>query len=394
MISSSEALAKISALVSVCETETVALREAFGRVLAGRATAARAQPPFDVSAMDGYAVAGQIAERGAQFNVIGESAAGQRYDGTVSSGQAVRIFTGAVLPKGANRVIIQEDVTRDKNVITLGKDLDPSLHIRPAGDDFQAGDAVIGPKRLHNADIALLASMNIAMPTVTRRPVVALVATGDELVMPGETPGDDQIIASNSLGLAAMLESEGAEVRILPLARDNVPALRTVFSLCDGVDLVITIGGASVGDHDLVHNAAGDLGLKINFHGVAMRPGKPLMAGLLNGTPLVGLPGNPVSSMVCGHVFLRPIVRYMQGLPLRELGRELARLDSALPANGVREHFMRARASLEYGQLTARVFERQDSALLSVMTKANALVVRPPRDSGKSAGDMVETIRL
>ncbi|CAN0583185.1 unnamed protein product, partial [Ectocarpus sp. 12 AP-2014] len=249
--------------------------------------------------------------RDAQFKVIGESQAGKRFDGRVGAGQAVRIFTGAPVPDGADHVVIQEDVRRDGQLISLLEDKDPKDNIRPAGTDFRVGARIEAPRRISAPDVALLAAMNIATLTVRRRPTVALISTGDELVMPGEDPGPDQIIASNTFGLKAMLEAAGAEVRILPIARDTMASLTTAFSLAEGADLVVTIGGASVGEYDLVADAAAELGMTQSFYKVAMRPGKPLMAGRMGTSAMVGLPGNPVSAIVCGEVFLRPMIDRM-----------------------------------------------------------------------------------
>ena len=391
MISVTEALDLLFALAQPLEAETVPLREAHGRVLAAPVTARLTQPPFSASAMDGYAVDGEAAHPGARFEVIGESAAGHGFDAPVAPGKAVRIFTGAPVPKGTSRVIIQEDVTRDGNWITLGDTLDKGPHIRPAGADFTEGTPFEAPKRLTSADIALLAAMNIPDLPVARRPRVAIMSTGDELVMPGEIPGPDQIIVSNSFGLAALLSDLGAEPRLLPIARDTRASLETAFSLTDDADLVLTIGGASVGDHDLVGDVAADLGMERSFYKIAMRPGKPLMAGrMASGAMMIGLPGNPVSAMVCGHVFVAPVIRAMLGLPPVPACEATASLAAPISANGPREHYMRAR--VENGQIT--VFNRQDSALLSVLAAANALLIRPPHDPARESGEKMRYIPL
>ncbi len=390
MITVKEALQKVLSLASPLQTETVPLANAAGRTLAKAAVATRDQPPFASSAMDGYAVMGVEVEDDVMFKVIGESAAGHGFDGTLKAGQAVRIFTGAPVPEGASRVVIQEDVSRTGDLITLGRDLDQNIYIRPAGGDFKSGDKLDAPRRLTPSDIALLASMNIAEVTVTRRPVVALMATGDELVMPGENPGPDQIIASNNFGLKALIEQHGGEARMLPIARDNQASLEAAFALCEGVDLIVTIGGASVGDHDLVAKVATDLGLERAFYKVLMRPGKPLMAGKINGVPMIGLPGNPVSSMVCGHIFLLPALQVMLGFAAGERPRQSAVLSEDMRANGGREHYMRAR--FEAGKITP--FDRQDSALLTVLADANALLVRPINAAPAQKGDLVEYILI
>ncbi|RME14146.1 MAG: molybdopterin molybdenumtransferase MoeA [Alphaproteobacteria bacterium] len=390
MISVAEALEALLALARPMPSEPVALEEAAGRVLAEPVIARRDQPPFAAAMMDGYAVNAVEAEPEALFKVIGESRAGARFPGRVGPGQAVRIFTGAPMPEGANRVVIQEDVSREGDLIRLGRRLENSAFVRPAGSDFRAGARLEAPRLLGPHDVALAAAMNAARLVVARRPEVAVIATGDELVLPGEEPGPDQIVASNGVALKALLEGAGARVRLLPIARDTKESLRTAFADASGADLVVTIGGASVGDHDLVAPVAAELGLERSFYKVAMRPGKPLMAGRLGEGVLVGLPGNPVSSLVCGRVFLVPLIRAMLGLEARPAPRAQARLAEDLPENGPREHYMRALSDGE----TIRPLPRQDSALLSVLVCANALLVRPANDSARKAGDTVDYLPL
>lgn len=390
MISVAEALDQLFALVSPLEPETVPLREAAGRVLAQDAVAQLTQPPFSASAMDGYAVCDADWKTGATLTVIGESAAGHGFAGTMAQGETVRIFTGAPLPQGADRVVIQEDVTRDGDRITLGDKLDQGTHVRAAGQDFAKGDVLSAPRVLSSADIALLAAMNVAQVSVTRKPVVAILPTGDELVQPGEAPGPDQIIASNSYGLAALLEANGAIARLLPIAKDSIESLQLAFDLAKDADLIITIGGASVGDHDLVAKAAQNMGLDRKFYKVAMRPGKPLMAGRMGQSTLIGLPGNPVSAMVCGHVFVLPVLRKMLGLGTAAASTTTAQLVHGIGPNGPREHYMRARVDAD--GLT--VFDRQDSALLGVLSQANCLAVRPPNDPAREAGYGLQIINL
>ena len=389
MISVTEALERLFALVQPLAAETVPLAECGGRVLAETVYAQRTQPPFAASAMDGYAVAGDVAS-GDVLTVIGEAAAGHAFDGVVGRGQAVRIFTGAPIPSGATRVVIQEDVERSGDTITLQDNLDSGGHIRPAGGDFSAGDPMVAPVRLGPAHVALAAAMNIPALPVRRRPVVAIMATGDELCMPGEDPAADQIIASNNFGLKAMLEARGAEVRMLPIARDTEDALRFGFQLAKGADMIVTIGGASVGDHDLVGPVARDMGMDTSFYKIAMRPGKPLMAGKLGDQVMVGLPGNPVSALVCGQLFLCPMVDVMLGLPAAPPARRTAVLAADLGANGPREHYMRA--VVADGQITAA--GSQDSSLLTVLAGANALLIRPVGDGPRAAGETVEYIAI
>src|SRR6056297_4096700 len=390
MISVDEALDHLFALVSPLKTETVPLSEAGGRVLATDAVARRDQPPFAASAMDGYAARKDEVRPGATLTVIGEAAAGHGFAGPVGPGQCVRIFTGAPVPEGADHVVIQEDVTRTGDTITIGPDAGDNSHVRPAGGDFRIGDRLSAPRRLSAQDVALLAAMNIPQVQVSRRPAVALISTGDELVMPGEVPGPDQIIASNTFGLRTMLDHMGARPRILPIARDTRASLETAFDLAQGADLIVTIGGASVGDHDLVGDVAAGLGMERSFYKVAMRPGKPLMAGRMGDAAMVGLPGNPVSAMVCGHVFVVPMIPAMLGLGAAPAPRRTTRLAAALAANGPREHYMRARLTPE--GLVAE--SRQDSALMGVLAMADALLVRAADDPARAEGDMVEYLPI
>ncbi|RFU14708.1 molybdopterin molybdenumtransferase MoeA [Rhodobacteraceae bacterium W635] len=394
MIPVDEALAACLALTEPLPVEDVALSQAAGRVLARPITARRDQPPFAASAMDGYAVAASAPHPGDRFSVIGEAAAGHGWDGVLAQGAAVRIFTGAPVPEGTARVIIQEDVTRDGDTIALGDRLDGKTNIRPAGGDFTCGDRLAAPRRLRPADIALAAAMNHATLPVTREPVVALIATGDELVQPGDAPRADQIVASNAYGLKAMAEAAGAHARLLPIARDTVDSLASTLALAADADLIVTIGGASVGDHDLVARVAAAEGLERSFYKVAIRPGKPLMAGRMGRAALLGLPGNPVSAMVCGQVFLVPMIRAMLGLGKAPAPREKAQLAIDLPANGPRDHYMRA--TLSEGGALPRVTPdpRQDSSLLSVLARAEALLIHPANAGPLAAGAPVEILRL
>ncbi|MGR3636013.1 MAG: molybdopterin molybdotransferase MoeA [Shimia sp.] len=391
MISVSKALDQLFLLTKQMPTETIPLAQANGRVLAQPVAATRDQPPFSASAMDGYAVSAEGVAPGASYTVIGEAAAGHAFDGTTSAGQAVRIFTGAPVPDGAGHVVIQEDIERSGDMITITDRLGTGTNIRPAGGDFKVGQTIDAPRILRPNDIALMAAMNIATVTVARRPRVAILATGDELVMPGEPPGPDQIIASNSFGLQAMLRDAGCEARLLPIARDTENSLKTAFSLIDNADLLITIGGASVGDHDLVGDVAASLGMERSFYKIAMRPGKPLMAGTLtNGTMMIGLPGNPVSALVCGQVFVLPAVRAMQGLGQTASPEQTAQLAHDLPQNGPRQHYMRA--IVEHG--TIRVFDNQDSSLLTILSTANALLIAPPHAEAMTKGTKVRYLSI
>jgi len=387
VISVEAALARVLALATPLEAETVDLSEAAGRWICTPVVARRDQPPFAASAMDGYAVA--VPPRpGARLMVIGEAGAGHGFAEAIGTGQAVRIFTGAPVPVEATHVVLQEDVEVQGNAIILTDRVGESTNIRPQGQDFRAGKA-LGPRRLRPNDLALLAAMNVPEVRVTRRPVVALIATGDELVLPGEDPGPDQIICSNTFALKALVEAAGAEARMLPIARDTESDLRQVFALADGADMVVTVGGASVGDHDLVARVAGALGLERAFYKISMRPGKPLMAGRLAGVPMLGLPGNPVSAIVCGHLFVVPLIRAMLGDPAPAPQPRRAVLTEAVGATGPRTHYMRARLVEGPGLPGIAPFAHQDSALLGVLAEADALLIRPLGDGARQAGEQV-----
>ncbi|ABD54792.1 molybdopterin molybdotransferase MoeA [Jannaschia sp. CCS1] len=394
MISVEDALRACLDLAAPVGSETVPLTDAGGRVLTAPVTAMRDQPPFSASAMDGYAVRDMEAIPGRRLKIVGEAPAGHYWHGTIGPGEALRIFTGAPLPEGTDRVVIQEDVTRDGDRITLGRDLGSGHNVRPSGADFVAGDAMLAPRRLSPADVALAAAMNAPELTVSRKPTVALIATGDELVTPGENPRPDQIIASNTYGLKARIEAEGAEARLLPIARDRRESLEQVLDLAKGADLVVTVGGASVGDHDLVGDVAASRGLDRAFYKVAMRPGKPLMAGRLGDAVLLGLPGNPVSAMVCGELFLIPMLHAMMGLPAGPRPRLRARLGVDLDANGPREHYMRAEVTPDDDLPVITPYGSQDSSLLTVLSGASGLLVRPVDEPRSRAGEIVDYVPL
>ncbi|MFN3970962.1 MAG: gephyrin-like molybdotransferase Glp [Gemmobacter sp.] len=392
MITVEEAQARILALARCLPAEMVPLARAAGRWLAAPVAATRDQPPFAASAMDGYAVAG-VVTAGARFRVVGEAAAGGGWRGRLEPGEALRIFTGAPVPSGADAVLIQEDAEVQGDVVTVKRGHDTARHIRAAGQDFARG-WVMAPRRLRPADLALLAAMNVAQVPAIRRPVVAVISTGDELVSPGEVPRDDQITASNGIALRAMAEAEGAEVRLLPIARDSLAELTAVLRLAEGADLIVTTGGASVGDHDLVARVAADLGMAPAFHRVSMRPGKPLMAGNLMGAAMIGLPGNPVSAMVCGQVFMLPLIRALQGDPAPLPRPRRATLAADTGPTGPRTHYMRARLTSGDGLPRIEALARQDSSLLSVLAEAEALLIRPMGDGPRRAGETVTYLPL
>lgn len=395
MISVEDARARILSLMTPVGRETVAITGAVGRVLAQTVVARRTQPPFDASAMDGYAVRGGEVRPGAVFAVVGEAAAGHPFAGPVAPGETIRIFTGAPVPEGLDRIVIQEDVTRDGAAITLGDDLDPAPYLRRAGLDFAEGDTLLqAGTRLSPENIALLAASGHPFVTVHRKPRVTLLATGDELALPGAPSGAGGIVSSNNFGLAALVETLGGIAEILPIAPDEADALRRLALEGAQADLFVTLGGASVGDHDLIRPALTGHGLNLDLYKVAMRPGKPLMAGRLNGTPMLGLPGNPVSAMVCGRVFLAPALAALSGMPGCAPTMLRAVLQTDIDANGPREHYMRARSAMRDGVLTVQPFDSQDSSRLALLSRADALVVRPADEPAREAGETVSVILL
>jgi len=391
-----EARARISASFTPLPAEQVGINEALGRVLAEDARARLTQPPTAVSAMDGYAVrAADVQDPPARLRVVGESPAGGHYPGALGPGQAVRIFTGAPVPDGADAVIMQEDTETDGAVVIVEISAREGRHIRPQGLDFRNGDVGLeAGRRLGPREIGLAAAMNRPWLAVRRRPRVALLATGDEVARPGDPLGPHQIVSSNTLALAALATRAGALAIDLGIAADDPETLQRMAAGAAGADILVTTGGASVGDHDLIQSALGAVGLEIDFWRVAMRPGKPLLFGHIGATPLLGVPGNPVSALVCGLLFLIPAIDAMLGDTAPPLP-ETARLGRELPGNDHRQDYMRARLERgPDGDLVATPFTRQDSAMLSTLAEARCLVVRPPHAPPATAGARVEIIRL
>ena len=391
MISVTEALEKLFLIAKVTPVETVELKKCLGRVLAKPLESSRSNPPFPSSAMDGYAIHKANLKSGAEFKVIGESAAGHSYPKKINKNEAVRIFTGSRVPDGANLVLMQEDVEADKKFIIVKENFDKKSNIRLEGSDFSKGYKVKTPLILGAKEISLLAAMNFAHLSVRKKPTVAIISTGDELVFPGESPKPDQIIASNAYGIAALCKECGAEPRILPIAQDNLKSIEYIIGLAQDADLIITIGGASVGKYDLINEATNNFGLDKSFHKVAMRPGKPLMAGKINKTAFVGLPGNPVSALVCGYVFIRPLIQAMLGLEKKSAPRLIAPCGTSLPKNGPREHYMRA-VLLPNGYLEP--VENQDSARLALLCDSDALLIRAAHAEAIPAKTQCEYIKI
>lgn len=394
-----DALAAVLAGAEPLSEEMVALDAAHHRVLARDVAALRTQPPQAMSAMDGYAVrSADAAHAAARLQVIGEVAAGRPFDRKVGAGEAVRIFTGGVIPDGADAVIIQEDTVAEDGGITITEAARPGRHIRPAGIDFREGDVLL-PKgtRLTDRDLSLAAGMNYPELAVRRRPRVAMLATGDELVMPGSTPGPGQIVYSNGYALRAMARGEGAETIDLGIAADTVEATTNGIRRArdSGADILVTMGGASVGDHDLVKRSLEAEGVVMAFWRIAMRPGKPMMHGRLGAMRVIGLPGNPVSSYVCGFLFLAPLIRALSGRTAVHHVSETALLGRDVAANDLREDYLRTRLEKRAdGVLIATPVNHQDSSLLGNLAAARALVVRAPFAPAAAAGAPCEILRL
>lgn len=393
-----DALASVLDGAGPLGTETVFLGEAHRRVLATDLAALRTQPPQPMSAMDGYAVRAADAQAGAALRVIGEVAAGRPFAHTIGAGEAARIFTGGVMPDGADAVVIQEDATRDGEFVVVNEASSPGKNVRPAGVDFREGDLLLrAGRRLSDRDLSLAAGMNHPSLGVHLRPKVALLATGDELVMPGRPLAPGQIVYSNGYALHALMRGEGAVTIDLGVAADTLEATAAGIRAARdaGVDILVTTGGASVGDHDLVQQALRDEGAAMAFWRIAMRPGKPMMHGRIGAMRVLGLPGNPVSSYVCALLFVVPLIRALSGRHDIHPIRESARLGQELPANDRREDYLRATLSrAEDGTLTATPVSRQDSSLLGHLAGAQALVIRAVHAPAASAGARVEIIRL
>ncbi|PTW61155.1 molybdopterin molybdotransferase [Breoghania corrubedonensis] len=399
LIPVAEALQRLLEGVGPTRAERVPLAEAGGRTLASDLAATRTQPPFSASAMDGYAVrAGDLANIPCDLKVIGEAPAGHGFSGTVNSGEAVRIFTGAPLPQGADTILIQENAERAGDVMTAKQGAALGTYVRPAGLDFDKGDVLLKAGAiLDYRALALAAAMNHAQVSLRRRPRVAVLATGDELVEPGEEPGPDQIVASNQYGIAALVEACGGEARRLGISRDSQTEIagHVREALSWNADVLVTLGGASVGDHDLVQATLGNEGMELSFWRIAMRPGKPLMAGHLGPMRVLGLPGNPVSSLVCGHLFLRPLLAALLGRLEKAERQEQAILAAPLAENDRRQDYLRARLHHdEAGVLVATPFVQQDSSVLSCLAAADGLIVRAPHAPALKAGDTVAVIRF
>jgi len=391
-----EALRRIVSGVAPVETESVAVGDAGGRVLAGALGARRTQPPFAGSSMDGYAMRAADTGPGVRLRLVGESAAGKGFDGIVAPAEAVRIFTGAPLPEGTDAVLPQEQAVFENKHLVLAEAVEPGRYVRDAGIDFHEGEEVLPAGRVLGArELALAASANHATLTVRRRPRVTILSIGDELVPPGSDPGPDQTVAVNAAAIAEQARSAGAVVTDLGIVPDRTEEVtNAAASAAESADVFVTIGGASVGDHDVTRDGLAAAGMELNFWRIAMRPGKPLVFGRLGEMAILGLPGNPVSSFVCGLIFLRPLIRtLLASLPTD--GQEPALLAVDMPPNGERAAYLRATLVESGDRLPAvRPMPDQDSSLLTVLTQADCLLVRPAHAKAEAAGTLAKVIRL
>ncbi|MFA6021333.1 MAG: gephyrin-like molybdotransferase Glp [Rhodospirillales bacterium] len=392
MLSVEEAQALVLSGLSPLGCETMPLSQAFGRVMASPAIARTTHPTADVSAMDGWAVR---AEDGLALTQIGESAAGHPFAGTVGQGQCVRIYTGAVMPKGADAVAIQEEVVANGSAITLGVPAPKGRHVRRQGQDFAAGQSLLGDgHRLTARDIGLLAAMNLPWLQLRRRPRVAILSTGDELAMPGEPIPEGGLPSSNGLMLAALVQNWGGEAVDLGIAQDDFDSLVAKAKGAYGCDLLVTSGGVSVGAYDKVKDALASLGFTAGFHKIAMKPGKPLMSGRMGDMPVLGLPGNPVSSFVAAQLFLKPMLRRLLGVSPELPVLETALLGTGLEAGGPRQEYLRARLERTGAGLAVSPLPGQDSAMISELAAAQALIVRPAKTPAARPGDHVSVLLL
>lgn len=396
MIPVADALNRILSAFAPLPAESVALPDALGRVTAEDIRARVTQPPATMSAMDGYAVrAEDVATAPVVLRRVGEVQAGSAFEGRIGPGETVRIFTGAPLPDGADAIVIQEDTEVAGDRVTVLQAGIRHRHVRFAGIDFKEGEAGIPAGRLMTArDVGLAAAMNVPWIRVRRRPRVAILATGNEVVLPGEPVGPNQIVSSNAFAISALVTAFGGVPVNLGVALDTPESLAELTAGARNADLLVTSGGASAGEYDLVRSVLGDRGMELDFYKIAMRPGKPLMFGRLGEVPVLGLPGNPVSSYVCSVLFLRPALLRMQGLDPRER-RLKARLAVSIKQNDQREDYMRASLSRSPdGELIAKPFESQDSSLVTVLAWADCLIVRPPFAPAAFKDDTVEILPL
>ena len=391
-----EARARILASLTPTAAETIALPEAAGRVLARPVLARLTQPPAEVSAMDGYALRAADGVLGARLAVIGAAPAGHPFVGSVGPGQAVRIFTGGFLPEGADSILLQEDAEAADGAVLVKEGVTAGRWVRKRGLDFAEGEALLAQgRRLTARDIGLAAASNNPWLAVHRRPRIGILATGDEIALPGDPIPPGGIVSSNAHALAALIRAGGGEPIVLPIAPDDASAIADIAAAAQAYDMLVTTGGASVGDHDLIQQALGGEGFELGFWKIAMRPGKPLIWGRLGRVPVLGLPGNPVSALVCAIIFLLPALARLSGLPGAPTPSRRVICAAPLAQNDRRADFLRASLDTDAeGHITVRPFPVQDSSMLATLARADALVLRAPFAPALPAGAEVESIML
>ena len=387
MISVDEAIKSILSDLPTTSTETISIFNAVGRVLAQKVISKINQPPFSSSAMDGYAIPDKMPQVGSSYKVIGEVSAGTTFNKSIGEDETVRIFTGAPIPKGTEKVIIQENIKRSGETVKIISNDNSNNYIRPQGCDYQSGTSIEPNSILDAPTLALIASMNISDVTVYKKPTVAIITTGNELIMPGEKLKRGKIVSSNSVGVSASLMLNGANTKILPIAKDDPESLKYIINISLASDFIVTIGGASVGEYDIVKDVLLELGLKIKFSKVSMRPGKPLFSGKLGSSTVIGLPGNPVSALICTEIFIVPAIKKFLKLNETNYHNRFAELSHNLPKNGPRTHYMRAK--LDEDSNVVKVDANQDSSLLSILAKSNALVIREPNAKEIQKGKLI-----
>ncbi len=401
-----EAKERVLRAMPVMPGEEISITEALGRITSCDIYSRRTQPPTALSAMDGYAIRfSDVTDIPSEFIRVGTAKAGGSYPGTLNQNETVRIFTGAPVPPDADTIVIQENVDaeneNDGARIIIRQRPQKGRYIRSLGLDFKKGELGISAgKKLTSRDIGLAAAMNIPWLSVRRRPKIAILATGDEIVRPGESINKNQIVSSNSYTLSALVKAAGGDPIVLGIAPDTIDGIQSFFKNTMGADLIITTGGASVGQHDLIQKALGKEsfgkdGLDLDFWRIAMRPGKPLIFGQINNTPMLGLPGNPVSTMVCGAVFVRPAIDKMLGIYSDQKSESTALLAEPVPENDEREDYIRAITFInKEGIKVVKAFEHQDSSMMKVLAQANCLIIRPPFDTKRTIGDEVKLIEF
>lgn len=387
MISVDEAIKSILSDLPTTSTETISIFNAVGRVLAQKVISKINQPPFSSSAMDGYAIPDKMPQVGSNYKVIGGVSAGTTFNKSIGKDETVRIFTGAPIPKGTEKVIIQENIKRSGETVKIISNDNSNNYIRPQGCDYQSGTSIEPNSILDAPTLALIASMNISDVTVYKKPTVAIITTGNELIMPGEKLKKGKIVSSNSIGVSASLMLNGANTKILPIAKDDPESLKYIINISLASDFIVTIGGASVGEYDIVKDVLLELGLKIKFSKVSMRPGKPLFSGKLGSSTVIGLPGNPVSALICTEIFIVPAIKKFLKLNETNHHNRFAELSHNLPKNGPRTHYMRAK--LDEVSNVVKVDANQDSSLLSILAKSNALVIREPNAKEIQKGKLI-----